>query len=284
MKTYRLSLFTIINVQSNGAAFPKITTTDDPIIRRLARANAGSVFASSSILSTIMVAPRSVQSWDVVVERDGTIVDLVTGNETSREAPKDEKNLSAEDQINSFHQLAQEATSINTNFAQMAVDKHSMFSYEEPNPFQEDLDEPIAPAGYRYREWSLSDGIDLVARCDLDGRTKPSREGEEPKPILIKALNEYFDQNRRSSTNWRNALEAHSGTVLPTEVHNNAFKLARWTVEALLADASEMKFGFVSRAKPNDNKNHVLLASKVYHLREFALQITLKPANMWGIL
>lgn len=281
-------------VAPNGTTFPKVTTTDDPVIRRLAGANAGSVFATASILSTIMVAPRSVQSWDIVVQRiggklfldkrDGTIADLVTVNETSHEAPKDEKNLPPEDQINSFQQLSLEATAINSNFAQMAVDKNTMFSYDEPNPFEEESDDPIAPAGYRYRKWSLSGDIVVVARCDLDGCTKPIREGEEPKPILIKALNEYFDPNLRTSTNWRSTLEAQSGAVLATEVYNNASKLARWTVEALLAGAEEMKFGFVSRAKRNDNKNHVLLATKVYHPREFAIQIALKTANMWGIL
>ena len=226
-------------VAPNGTSFPKITSTDDLIIRRLAGADAGSVFATASILSNILVAPRTVKSWDIVVvriggklfldKRDAPVADLITVNGTSHEAPKDEKNLPPEDQINSFQQLSLEATAINANFAQMAVDKNNMFADEEPNPIEEDAEEPIAPAGYRYRKWVLSDDITVVARCDLDGCFKPTAQGEEPKPILIKTLNEYFDPNLRTSTKWRTTLEAQVGAVLATEIYNNAAKVARWT-------------------------------------------------------
>ncbi len=264
------------------------------MIRRLAYANAGSVFATAPILSAIIVAPRCVQSWDIVVERvagmlfldkrDDTITDLVTVSETSNEAPKDEKRLPADQQVNSFQQLCKEATAINADFAQMAVDSNARFSYEEPNPFEEDSDEPIAAAGYRYRKWTLSDNITIVARCDVEGCREPSAETTEPRPILIRALNEYFDPYLRTNTNWRSTLEAQSGAVLATEIHNNAAKLARWTVEALLADADEMMFGFVSRMKQGDNKHHVVLGTKGYRPKTFATQIGLATANIWGIL
>ncbi len=278
----------------NGATYPKVSTAYDPVIRRLAYANAGSVFATAPILSAIITASRCVQSWDIVVERvagmlffdkrDGTIFDLVTLRETSGEAPKDEKRLPANHQTNSFQQLCLEATAINSNFAQMAVDQSATFSYEEPNPFEEDSDQPIAAAGYKYRKWTLSSDITLVARCDVEGCRKPSAEGAEPRPILIRALNEYFDAYLQTNTNWRSTLEAQSGAVLATEIRNNASKLARWTVEALLADADEMKFGFVSRMKQNDSNHHFVLATKGYRPKVFATQIALTTANMWGIL
>ena len=39
--------------------------------RRLAEEGAGTVFATDKILSTLMCAPRSVYSWDVVVHKVG---------------------------------------------------------------------------------------------------------------------------------------------------------------------------------------------------------------------
>eukprot|EP00171_Calliarthron_tuberculosum_P004950 IDg4950t1 len=275
------------------AEFPRVTTTDDPVIRRIAGSGEGTVFATASILSTIMVAPRAVQSWDIVVQRiggklffdkrDGSSADLITVNETSHDAPKDEKNMAAEDAINSFQQLAIEATAINSNFAKMAVNSAKSYKFPETNPFEEDAEGPIPAAGYRYRKWELTEDITVVARCDIEACMVP-RLGAEPLPISLKALNEYFDPNSRQSTDWRGKLDTQRGAVLATEVYNNASKLARWTVEALLADADQLKFGFVSRVKANDNQRHVLLGTQMYRPKEFASQIALKSTNMWGIL
>jgi translation initiation factor 3 subunit D len=38
--------------------------------------------------------------------------------------------------------------------------------------------------------------------------------------------------------------------VLAAELKNNSFKLAKWTAQSLLAGASQMKIGFVSRIQP----------------------------------
>lgn len=277
-----------------GTVYPKVTTTDDPVIRRLAGANAGNVFATASILATIMVAPRSIHSWDIVVQRiggklffdkrDGSVADRITVNETSHESPKDEKALPAEEAMNSSQHLSVEATAINSKFAQMSVNKNNAYKYPEPNPFEEDAEEPLAPAGYKYKKWVISEKISVVARCDIDACTPPSKEGEEPKLMMIKALNEYYDPHARVPTEWRNKLDTQRGAVVATEVYNNACKLARWTVEAILADANTMKFGFVSRTRNNNNSEHEILGTQMYRPKEFAVQITLKTTNMWGIL
>lgn len=104
-----------------------VTTTDDPVIRRLSK-TMGNVFATDEILATIMCCTRSNYSWDVVIEKLGTKVfldkrdnaqfDLLTVNETSLEPPMDE-----EGSINSAHSLAMEATLINHNFGQQVFIK-----------------------------------------------------------------------------------------------------------------------------------------------------------------
>ena len=47
--------------------------------------------------------------------------------------------------------------------------------------------------------------------------------------------------------------------MLLTEAKNNKNKMARWTVEATLAGAEAIKWGYVSRAGPRDTSNHVVL-------------------------
>lgn len=278
--------------------FSSVQVTDDPVIRRLAGSGVGTIFATASILSLLMVSPRSVQSWDIVVQRiggklfletrDGASVNLPTVNETSHDAPKDEKVLQPEEAVNSLQSLAKEADTINHNFSQAILTPESQGTLElgESDPFEdEDEDLARASAAYRYRKWVLGSGEDamtIVARCDVNAAIK--KDGAEPELCSVKTLNEYFDKNARQSTDWRGKLDTQRGAVLATEVKNNASKLARWTAEALLADVAQIKFGFVSRVKAEESSPHVVLGTQMYRPKEFASQINLNQKNMWGIL
>lgn len=274
--------------------YPRITTTDDPIIRRIAGSGQGTVFATSSILAILMAASRSVQSWDVIVQRiggklffdkrDGSMADYITVNETSHDPPKDEKSLSGEEVVNSFQKLSAEATSINNNFIQNVVSKTNLHKYPEENPFLDDIEGTPANVAYKYRKWSLGDDITVIARCDVDAAFAPASEGEEPIPITIRALNEYFDPNSRQTTDWRGKLDTQRGAVLATEVKNNAAKLARWTAEAIMAGSDRIKFGFVSRSRMNKNDSHIILGTQMYRPKDFASQIAFNTNNMWGVL
>ena len=52
--------------------FHTVTTTDDPIIRKLSRTETdANVFATDSILATLMCCTRSQYSWDIVVQKIG---------------------------------------------------------------------------------------------------------------------------------------------------------------------------------------------------------------------
>lgn len=42
---------------------------------------------------------------------------------------------------------------------------------------------------------------------------------------------------------WRQKLDMQRGAVLANELRNNACKLAKWTVQSLLAGSDQMKFG-----------------------------------------
>lgn len=75
------------------------------------------------LLTSLMCAPRSVYSWDIVVtragdklffdKRDGSNLDYLTVAETAPESVLEEK-----DNINGVQQLSQEATGVNQAFSQ----------------------------------------------------------------------------------------------------------------------------------------------------------------------
>ncbi|XP_021902105.1 eukaryotic translation initiation factor 3 subunit D-like [Carica papaya] len=264
--------------------FFKVTTSDDPVIRRLAKEDKATVFATDTILAALMCAPRSVYSWDIVIQRvgnklffdkrDGSQLDLLSVHETSQE-PLPE----AKDDINSAYSLSVEAAYVNQNFSQQVLVRDgNKVSFDEPNPFANEGEE-VASVAYRYRRWKLDDDMHLIARCEVQSVVDVNKQRSF---LTLNALNE-FDP-KYSGVDWRQKLETQRGAVLATELKNNANKLAKWTAQALLASADLMKIGYVSRVHPRDHFNHVILAVVGYKPREFSTQINLNTANMWGIV
>ncbi|RZR75649.1 hypothetical protein BHM03_00000127 [Ensete ventricosum] len=264
--------------------FFKVTTSDDPVIRRLAADDKATVFATDAILSALMCAPRSVYSWDIVIQRvgnklffdkrDRSQLDLLPVHETSQEPLPD-----AKEDINSAYSLAVEATYINQNFSQQVLVRDgNKVTFDEPNPFASEGEE-VASVAYRYRRWKLDEDTHIIARCEVHSATDV--KGQRAF-VTLNALNE-FDP-KFSGVDWRQKLETQRGAVLATELKNNANKLAKWTAQALLAGADLMKLGYVSRVHPRDHFNHVILSVFGYKPKEFATQINLNTSNMWGIV
>ncbi|XP_021951551.1 eukaryotic translation initiation factor 3 subunit D [Folsomia candida] len=263
--------------------FHTVTTSDDPIIRKLSK-TVGNVYATDSILATLMCATRSNYSWDIVVQkigeklffdkRDNTF-DLLTVNETSNEPPVDDPEM--------LNTLALEATFVCNNFSQQALKTgEDRYKFEDPNPFiGEEEVEKMASVGYRYRKWDLDNGIVLVTRCQHDAVMQAVNG--EMQYINVKALNEW-DPRFSGGIEWRQKLDSQRGAVLANELRNNACKLAKWTVQSLLAGSDQMKFGYVSRVSVRDDSNHVILGTQQFKPTEFATQISLNMDNAWGVL
>ncbi|KAF3488706.1 hypothetical protein F2Q69_00055210 [Brassica cretica] len=262
----------------------KVTTSDDLVIRRLAKEDKATVFATDAILAALMCAPRSVYSWDLVIQRvgnklffdkrDGSPLDLLSVHETSQEPLPEGK-----DDINSAHSLGMEAAFINQNFAQQVLVKNGKReAFDEPIPNANEGEENASIA-YRYRRWKLDDSMYLVARCELQSTVELNNQKSY---LTLNALNE-FDP-KYSGVDWRQKLETQRGAVLANELKNNGNKLAKWTAQALLANADMMKIGFVSRVHPRDHFNHVILSVLGYKPKDFAGQINLNTNNMWGIV
>jgi len=257
-------------------------------------------------------------------KRDSSQFDYLTVHETSNTPPTPVRDNSNEAELmNSPERLSLEATMINQNFSQQIL-RNAKYrtTFDHPNPFwdEEDCDgmEPASVA-YRYRNFDLGEDITIVARCELHGLGKDRKVADTSKiatnisankkkkkkainPLEVAdggdqymtayALNEY-DPNYGApasqarpggSVNWREKIDNQAGAVLASELKNNSFKLAKWTAQSLLAGASQMKIGFVSRTSPKNAYDHVVLATQTYRPMDFATQITLNQGTMWGYM
>jgi len=269
-------------LERTDRTFFNVTTSDDPIIRQLGMDGPGNVFATDAILSHLMACTRSVAPWDILVQkvgsklffdkREGSNFDFISVNETSADPPEDSR-----DPLNSLSALMREATFINQNFSQQVLLKNKQkFPLGQPNPFQSEGQE-VAANGYKYRKWKLSEDILLVARCEVDGVS----DGKGRDSLLtIKALNEYDTK----ITDWRKRIDSQRGAILATELKNNSFKLARWTLQSLLVASDSIKLGYVSRLSPKDLTNHQILAVQDYKPKEFSQQMGLNLKNCWSVL
>jgi len=238
-----------------------VTTSSDPVIQELAEKDEATIFATDSVLSMLMCAPRSVYPWDIVIvrqgnkifldKRDNAALDMVTVNENAADAPMDAADGN-KDTINQPGALAEEATYINHNFANQVVleNESNKVKMPNPNPFynaSEDTDPPASKV-YKYRKFDLSTNEDnpvyLIVRTELDAVQKNAISGED-QFLAVKALNE-FDSKAPGSggaLDWRAKLVSQRGAVVATEMKNNSCKLARWTVQSILAKADQMKLG-----------------------------------------
>eukprot|EP00051_Salpingoeca_urceolata_P002529 m.50997 g.50997 ORF g.50997 m.50997 type:complete len:568 (+) comp12190_c0_seq2:178-1881(+) len=282
-----------INTKSEKPLHPvdrthhNVTTTDDPHIRKYSQSIKGAnVFATDTILSQLMASSRSVYSWDIVVhrvqdklffdKRDDNDADLLTVNETAQELPQEEG-----DHYNSPERLSLEATYLNQMFGQRCLKKQTK-DLPEPNPFSASSEEEegqAASVAYRYRKWNLGDGLTLVCRCTHDAVLQDAKHKD--KFINVKTLNEW---NPKSGVDWRQKLDVQRGAVLATELKNNGCKLAKWTLESILAGSAALKLGYVTRNAPNDPQHHVVLGVQQFKPTEIAKQINLNLENAWGVL
>ncbi|KAG6849313.1 hypothetical protein H0H93_009503 [Arthromyces matolae] len=292
------------------------TTSDDPVIQELSQANVAKVYTTDVILSVLMCATRSVYPWDIVInregnnlffdKRDGGSFDTVTVNENAADPPQDpappnpnnpnEKAAVPEiPSINSATSLSLEATYINQNFGFQSVLETApppAVDFANPNPFYgPEESEPLASCGYRYRLFDLGitedEDIKICVRTEVDayspGQGNP-REGQGL--VTIRALNEFDPraQGAGGAPDWRSKLDSQRGAVVATEMKNNSCKLAKWTVQSVLAGADLMKIGYISRANPRDNTRHVILSTASMRPTEFAAQLNVSLANGWGIV
>lgn len=282
--------------------FFNVTTSDDPWLPDLIQSDPEvNVIATDHVLACIIAGARSIYSWDLVVtkvsgkiiidKRDGSQVDWLSVNETANDPPQKEDA----DVMNRPVELSQEASCLNQNFGQMVLERGpnaDVQTMEYPNPFEDDEEEESSAASgaYRYRKITIpgnpkSDNeaeqkpVVIALRTEVNAKTLGT--GDKEQYVSIKALNEY---DPKINTSWRKHLETQRGAILATELKNNAFKIARWTAQAVLSGCDVMKIGYASRIEPKDQWRHSVLAVQTYLTDGFASQIGMHANNVYGIL
>lgn len=262
---------------------------------QLADKKTAQVFATDSILAVLMCAPRSVNSWDIVLDRRGDQLffdkrpggpfDFITVNEHSFDNVGDDDDDGTN--INSPSSLSLEATYINQNFSSQVIDEKGKGFTPAPNPFYSSEEtEPLASCLYRYRKFDLSveeeEELGLVVRTEVDAYL-----GKKDSLITVKALNEFDPRaatGQGKTLDWRKNLDTQRGAIVATEMKNNNAKLARWAIQGYLAGAEQMKMGYISRANQRDAQRHVIVGVQTYKPRDFAAQMNISLANGWGIV
>ncbi len=274
--------------------FYSVTTMDDPILEKFAIEDCAEIFATDAVLAAIMTAPRSIYSWDIIVQktdgiiyldkRDDSGIDLLSVSETAHDPPQAGDGV---DEINTPDRLSIEASMINQNFTQQILlspngENRRTF---EPHPFynkddQEEEDQNMEPASvaYRYRKFPMG-SFNICVRTELHGMY--TRRGTE-NLLNVFALNEW-DSRYSGGINWRQRIDAQRGAVLATELKNNSYKVAKWTAQSILSGADQMKIGYVSRTRAGDTFDHQILATQFFKPKDLATQTNLSITNMWGV-
>jgi translation initiation factor 3 subunit D len=271
--------------------FYNVSTSDDPHLSELVKEEDVTVVATDHILAALASASRSMYSWDLIItkaqgkividKRDGAPLDFLTVHETAMDPPEnvDPTHRNAPQNLN------QEASMINQNFSQMVLEMEApAIEFDEPNPFDEDG--TAASCAYRYRKLTLPGNpkdeseikrsdIVIAFRSELSGVI-----GTE-KYVLAKALNEY---DPKLGISWRTGLEAKHGAVMANEIKNNSFKMGRWAVQSVLAGASVIKLGYVTRATPDNAHSHMVLGVQTKSTDDFSMQIGMDKNNVFGVL
>jgi len=272
-----------------------VSTSDDPILQESLQTDPSvTVIATDHVLACLIAASRSVYSWDIVItkisnklifdKRDGSQIDFLSVNETSNEPPNNDDPNS----MNSPLKLSEEAGCINQNFSQMVLDYQTeAVEMERGNPFEDEDEGRAASGAYRYRKITLPGNpkgdtdfkqapVSMIVRTEVNCKMPTDNS-----LISVKSLNEY---DPKPNTSWRKIIETQRGSVLATELKNNAFKLGRWTAQAILAGCDVMKIGYATRVRPNDPWSHSILGVQSYFMDRFPDQIGMSRNNVYGIL
>jgi translation initiation factor 3 subunit D len=293
-----------------GEALPPLSTSSsDPVLAKLATQSAGNVFVTDELLSLIMTAERTKRPWDLVLtrrgehlfidKRPGSSVDRLTVDENATEPPtmasmqnvmsaaaaaKNPSGAAANMPVNSEEALSAEATRIDAAFRSQALLADADADAEEPFPVRFDEPSPFAlersvSRAYRYQRVSLGADIVVVVRSTIDAvRTVRNKH----TLTTVRALNQYM--TTADNTNWRVALDNQRAAVIAVEAKNNASKMARWVIEATVADAETLVLGFVGRANSTSSTSHVILGTHPCRPSELASQIGVDMAHAWAVV
>ncbi|GBE62753.1 eukaryotic translation initiation factor 3 subunit [Babesia ovata] len=249
--------------------------------------------ATDQILSVLMTAARSKYSWhlnvtkignQIIVDKtNGSIVDMLTVNETSPEPPMPDSEV----KINRPPALGHEAVKVNQRIRQQVLVPGELTDEFEQPPFVEEGDNPSTMA-YRYRTFNIPGNnhgqgwervpIHVITRGEIHARVRGIPNAGY---TYICALNEVPHKTHKS---WRTQIETQKGALLANEMRNNTAKMQRFAACAMISGCDTLKLAYVSRRTPSDAEHHSILGIHTYTTENLAVQMGLNMRNAWAVV
>lgn len=137
------------------------------------------------------------------------------------------------------------------------------------------------PPQHTYTPAQLSDDISVMVRTTIHA---VRRRGAVPEYLSITTVNEWDPKVAGTPSDYRKLVELQRTSLLATEIKNNAPRLAKAALSAVLAGASSMRLGIVTRTTRTDPAEHTILATHTLVPTTFARDLTLSLNNAWGIV
>ncbi|KAJ2159232.1 hypothetical protein GGF46_003162 [Coemansia sp. RSA 552] len=294
-------------LRNAGAVRLNVSASDDPVLGKLSEKDSRArVFATDTVVATLMASTVSTSAWDVVAtrvgdklfldKRDGGPMDFPSVNENAYPPPP-AAAAEGEESINSASMLAMEARDVNRNYIHQVAGKGTV-ELDHPNPFNSGDQQQKDVSAYRYRLLDLSvkqraedsddedeiqgEPVLMAVRTEISAVTP----GPAGKQMFVRALTQHdvSATGAGGALDWRKKLDSQRGAVIATEMKNNSSKLARWAFQAVLADADQLRVGFVARASPRDRTRHGILGYQTYNPVDFVGQLGHSVFKGWGIV
>lgn len=255
------------------------------------------MFTTDVVLAALMACRRSVLPFDVMATkrngsvffdiRPGSHLERHTNDETSPEllsGAGSEESKGEKSGIDKPESLMLEATVASANFVHQTTQQQQqqdqripVGKLEQGSPFPH---EAQLSRAYRYRRFFLEDSaIEVNVRCQLDCVGK---RGEETTLMTSHGILETYT-SRQNDMIWRQKLDTQQSAIVTSQLKGNAFKFARWSIEAMLAGADRMLLGFLSRTTLKNNANHSILAVSQYNPDLFAHQLHISLRHLWSL-
>lgn len=281
------------NKKYDGSQITKLATTDkkiiyqstseDPIMQKLASEGKADLFATAEIISQIMCAPKSYYSWDVIVKKVNGVV-FLDKREGSYKLEVDENVADGPDVLNAA-KLAEEAQLVNDEF--LAT---SLGAVVQKEAFASPItDSSAISRGYKYVKYTLPSTTKQSKPLaqQVSDETDDVEEDETPKgftvivrapvdamlgstPIALHALHQHL------SSDWTSSFQ---GSIIMDQIKRNNNKISQWTTQALLSNTETMKLAFVSRAPV---QGHLVARVETQMVNILASQINLNLGSGWA--
>lgn len=113
---------------------------------------------------------------------------------------------------------------------------------------------------------------------------EPASSTHPMASTLLVNIHTLFEYDSKMTAGYSQKLDMQRGAVLGLEIQNNANKLLKWSLKALLSGVDAVKIGFVSRVNFKEQGKYVILGQESWKAGEFYRKMSYDIENSFGII